>query len=88
MCKKKKKKKILKKKKKTIAKVGGVSPRYGIEQIREGLHPRWIIPPKGEVHPSTIYIYIYIYHLINIEIPLKKTNMFIIIKGNPNGYFT
>ena len=35
--------------------------------------------------PST---YIYIYHLINIEIPLKKTNMFIIIKGNPNGYFT
>ena len=86
MCKKKKNQFLKKKKKKTIAKVGGVSLRCGIEQIREGLHLRWIIPPKGEVHPSTIYIYIY--HLINIEIPLKKTIMFIVIKGNPNGYFT
>ena len=38
--------------------------------------------------PGHIYIYIYIYHLINIELPLKEINMFLIIKGNPNGYFT
>ena len=35
--------------------------------------------------PST-YIYIYIYHLINIELLFFFLNMFIIIKENPNGY--
>ena len=35
--------------------------------------------------PST---YIYIYHLISIELLLKKINMFIIIKENSNGFFT
>ena len=34
------------------------------------------------------HIYIYISHSINIELPLKKINIFIIIKGNPNGFFT
>ena len=34
-------------------KVGGVSLRYGIEQIREGLHPKRAIPSKEEVCPST-----------------------------------
>ena len=33
-------------------KVGDVSTRCGIEQIREG---KWIIPSKGEVCPSTTY---------------------------------
>ena len=31
----------------------GVSPRCGIEQIHKGLHPKWTIPSKGEVRPST-----------------------------------
>ena len=34
-------------------KVEGVSPRCGIEQIREGFHPKRTISSKGEVHPST-----------------------------------
>ena len=33
-------------------KVRGVSPRCGIEQIREGLHPKRTIPSKGEVRLS------------------------------------
>ena len=36
-------------------KVGGVSPRCGIEQIRGGLHPKWIIPSKEEVRLSTTH---------------------------------
>ena len=34
------------------SKVGGVSPQCGIEQIREGFHPKQTIPSKGEVRPS------------------------------------
>ena len=50
--------------------------RCGIEQIREGLHPKWTIPFEGEVRPSTIYIYIYIdlfraYHIIIISFKVK-----------------
>ena len=43
--------------------VGGVSPRCGIEQIRAGgigllgLFPKWTIPSKGEVRPSTKHFY-------------------------------
>jgi len=39
-----------------MLRVRGVSPRCGIEQIREGLHPKQTIPSKGEVRPSTIII--------------------------------
>ena len=34
-------------------KVEGISPRYRIEQICEGFHPKQTIPYKGEVRPST-----------------------------------
>ena len=34
-------------------KVGGVYPRCGIEQIREGIHPKRTIPSNEEVLPFT-----------------------------------
>ena len=49
-------------------KVGGISPRYRIEQIREGFHPKQTIPYKGEVRPSTTRMRKCAYTYINFNI--------------------
>ena len=36
--------------------VGGISPLREIEQIYKGLHPKWTIPSKEEIRPSTMVI--------------------------------
>ena len=44
---------------------------------REGLHPKWTIPSKGEVHPSTITIQ---------SIKCKWINIVVLIKTNYDNF--